>query len=403
MLILVISLTGLLAGWLIGLNFSRIPALRLISGKSPRSRGSSRWNSSFLVLHFTLYLILVSVMIAVSKQLNFTRTGYTGINADNVLVTSLNSDELKKSFLTLKDELNRVPGVLKVAGGSFIPPLGNYLPINLAATEGGNIRFDGLIMGEGMTELLGIEVIEGSSFGPYKTSPIEVIINESAAKKHNVKAGERLLAFNVRGVVRDFNAHSLHTLIEPMVILQQNPAQMALLAIKTTGKNDEAIIKKLRDLCRTISPDEIFEVRYLTDDVINFYSRERNQFRIISAFSILAMALSVMGLFGISLISIAGKKKQIGIRKVNGATVAEVLMMLNLDFLRWVVAAIIISVPASVWLISAWIKRFAYKTEISWWIFAVAAFSAILIAILTISWQSWRAATRNPVEVLRYE
>ncbi|MGB8491083.1 MAG: FtsX-like permease family protein [Bacteroidales bacterium] len=403
LLIIIILLTGLLAGWVIGLNFSRVPALKLISGSLSGSGSSFRWNSSFLILHFTIYLILVSGMIAVSKQLRYTMTGYTGIDPGNVLVADLNSDELKKSFLTLCDEMKKMPGVVNVAGGSFIPPIGNYIPINLATTEGDRIRFDGLIMGEGMTELLGIQIVEGSSFGPYKTGTPEIVINESAAKKHNVKAGENLLVFKVRGVVKDFNAHSMHTLIEPMVILQQDPAKMGLLAIKTDGKNDEAITKKLRELYSAISPEEIFEVRYLNDEVTNFYERERNQYRVISAFSILAMVLSIMGLFGISLISIAKQKKQISIRKVNGATISEVLLMLNFDFLRWVMAAIIVSVPVSVWLISVWIRRFAYKTGISWWIFAVAGLSAVIIAVLTISWQSWRAATRNPVEVLRYE
>ncbi len=110
-----------------------------------------------------------------------------------------------------------------------------------------------------------------------------------------------------------------------------------------------------------------------------------------------------MGLFGISLISISKRRKEIGIRKVSGASIAEVLLMLNTDFVKWVLVSVVISVPASVWLISLWLDRFAYKTELSWWIFAPAGFSAVLIAVLTVSWQSWRAATRNPVEALRYE
>jgi putative ABC transport system permease protein len=256
-----------------------------------------------------------------------------------------------------------------------------------------------------MTELLNIEVIEGSPFGTYKsTPPPDVLINESSAKKYKVKAGEKLLnAFQVRGIVKDFHAHSLHTLIQPMVILQQNPSRMGLLAIKTDGKNDEAIIKRLRELYNQISPNEIFEVSYLTDQITSFYGNERNQSKIIAAFSILATVLSIMGLFGIALISIAKKKKEIGIRKVNGASIIEVLYLLNTDFLRWVLIAIVISIPISVYIMSEWLKRFAYKTELNWWIFGLSGISAILIAVLTVSWQSWRAATRNPVEALRYE
>jgi putative ABC transport system permease protein len=402
-LISVVLFTGTLSGFLIGYNYSRIPVDRLLSGKAPGGSGSGKWNYSFLVFHFTIFIMLVSGVIAVSKQIKYSMTGYTGINPENVLVIRLNTDELKKSFTAICDEVKKIPGVESTAGGTFIPPFGNYLPVNLATTEGEKVRFDGLIMGEGMIELLGIEVIEGSSFGPYKPGPPEILFNESSAKMHNVKAGDQFLVFKVRGIVRDFHAHSLHTLIQPMVILQQNPESMALIAIKTDGKNDGAVIKKLRELYAQISPDEIFETGYLTDDIENFYGQESNHARIISAFSALAAILAVMGLFGISLITISKRKKEIGIRKVNGASIGEVLLMLNSNFIKWVLVSIVIAVPASIYLLSKWLERFAYRTELSWWIFAAAGLSAIVIAILTVSWQSLRAATRNPVEALRYE
>ncbi len=145
------------------------------------------------------------------------------------------------------------------------------------------------------------------------------------------------------------------------------------------------------------------ETSFLTDRIEQFYQRERNQLEILTAFSLLAIILSVMGLFGISLITIMRKKKEIGIRKVNGASIPGVLMMLNIDFLRWVLVAAMISIPLSVWFLTDWMERFAYRTALSWWIFAVAAVSAVIIAVITASWQSWRAATRNPVEALRYE
>lgn len=403
LLIMVVILTGTLSGWLIGMRYSRIPALKLISGKILQTSMSRRWNYSFLVLHFTIFMILVTGVLAVSKQIKYLMSGYKGINPENILVADLNSDGLKKSFQAICDEIKRVPGVEMVAGGTFIPPFNAFLPVNLAVAEGDKIRFDGLIMGEGMTELLGIEVVEGSSFGPYKPGVNEILVNESTAKQYGVKAGELILAFKVRGIVKDFHAHSLHSPIQPMVILQQNPERMGLVAIKTSGNNDEAAIKRLKELYTRISPDEIFEVRYLAEVVDNFYERERNQARIIGAFSLLALVLSVMGLFGISLISISKRRNEIGIRKVNGSSATEVLLLLNTDFLKWVLVAITISLPVSLYLLSLWMESFAYKTEMSWWIFVLAGLSAILIAVLTVSWQSWMAAKGNPVEVLRYE
>jgi putative ABC transport system permease protein len=299
--------------------------------------------------------------------------------------------------------MKKNPDVLKVAGSSFIPPLNYNLPITLATPEGEKVRFDGLIMGEGMTELLGIEVIDGTSFGPYRQTPIEVLFNESSARKYNIKAGDIYLGFHVKGIVKDFHSHSLHTLIQPMVILQQDPSRVGLLAIKTDGKNNYAVINKLRELYHEISPDESFEVQYLTDQINDFYGNDKNQGKIIGAFSILATVLSAMGVFGVALIRITKRTKEVGLRKVNGASIPEVLYLLNKDFVGWVLMASVIAIPASYYLISAWQDRFAYKTAISWWIFVLACFSAIIIAILTVSWQSWRAATSNPVEALRYE
>jgi putative ABC transport system permease protein len=403
LLIMVVGFSGTISGWLISINFSRMAALKLISGKNLRPEKSNRWNYSFLILHFTIYVMLVAGVIAVSKQLKYSISGNKGFNPENVLITSLYTEKLQSSFLTISDELKKIPGVINCAGGSYIPPLGYQLPINLAVTEGQKERFDGLIMGEGMVELLGIEVIEGSSFGQYKPGLPEILINETAAKKHKVKAGDKILVFSVRGIVKDFVAHSAHEPVQPMVILQQNPAKMAVIAIKTDGNNDEAVINRMKELYTQISPDELFEMEYLTDQYDLFYARERNQLKIIGVFSLLAAILSIMGLFGISLISISKRRKEIGIRKVNGASIAEVLLMLNTDFVKWVLVSVIISVPASIWLISIWLNRFAYKTGLSWWIFATAASSAVLIAILTVSWQSSRAATKNPVEALRYE
>lgn len=404
-LVCIVLFTGTLSGFLIGYNFSRISPILLLSGKSTERSGSGKWNYSFLVFHFAVYIILVVSVICVSKQIRYSITGSAGIQTENILISYLNSPELKSAFPAICNEMKKIPGVQQVAGSSFIPPMDAMLPINLAVAEGGKIRFDGLIMGEGMTDLLGIEVIDGTSFGAYQQTPApDVLINESCALEHKIKAGEKFLnVFTVRGVVKDFNAHSLHTLIQPLIILQQNPAKMALIAIKTDGKNDEAAKKRLRELYNQISPNEIFEVTYLTDQVNSFYGNEQNQSKIIGAFSILATVLSIMGLFGIALLRIAKRTKEVGLRKVNGASVSEVLYLLNKDFIKWVLISILIAIPISVYLMKEWLERFAYKTELSWWIFALAALSAILIALITVSWQSWRAATRNPVEALRYE
>src|SRR5664279_2479398 len=188
-----------------------------------------------------------------------------------------------------------------------------------------------------------------------------------------------------------------------MVIIQFNQRKMNRIAIKTDGKNDQALLQKLRDLYTQIDPNEIFQTSYFADNMSVGYTDDKNQGKIIGAFSILALALAIMGLFGIALISISRKRKEIGLRKVNGASISEILVLINSGFVRWVFFSMIIAIPVSYYITTAWLKRFAYKTELSWWIFGIACLSAILIAVITVSWQSLQAATINPVRSLRYE
>jgi putative ABC transport system permease protein len=341
--------------------------------------------------------------ISVTKQVRYAMSGYKGINPDNIIISELNTPELQSSFTTIYNEMQKIPGVSRISGASFIPLYTDYMAAPFKNLQNEKINIEILILGEGMTEMLNIEVIEGEPFNTFKPGAWEALFNESAAKLFNIKSGDIYQGLKVKGIVRDFSSHSLYTPIEPVLILQQNPSKMGLLAIKTDGTNDKTIIQNLSELYSQISPDEIFYSKYLSEHIKEWYSHEENQAKIIGAFSILAAVLAIMGLFGIALISIARKTKEIGLRKVNGASSPEVLFLLNKDFLKWVFASLLLGIPVSYYLISVWQNRFAYKTELSWWIFAIAGISAILVAVLTISWQSWRAATRNPVEALRYE
>jgi putative ABC transport system permease protein len=402
-LISVVIFTGTISGLLIGYRISRISPLVLLSGKTSALPRSRNWDYSYLIFHFCIYIILVVGVISVAKQVKFSFTNYKGINVKNVLISELASPVLQSGFMTISNEMEKIPGVIKVAGASFIPLFTDYVNTTIANPEGEKVKVEFLVMGEGMTDMLNIEIIAGEPFGSFKPGRWEVLFNESAAKLFKVKPGDNYQGVNVIGIVKDFSSHSLYTPIEPLIIFQQNPAKMGWLAIKTDGTNDKVVIKRLNELYSQISPDEIFDVKYLEEQMKEWYLHEKNQAKIIGAFSILATVLAIMGLFGIALISITRKTKEIGLRKVNGASISEVMYLLNKDFVRWVFVSMIIAIPVSYYTMSSWQNRFAYKAELSWWIFVIAGASAIAVAVLTVSWQSWKIATGNPVEALRYE
>ncbi len=401
-LISTVLFAGSFSGLLIGSTVTRKSAVLLINGKTSNVPRSGNWGNSFLSLHFAIFIVLVVCVFALEKQINYALTNFKAIDPSNILICELNSSELSKQLPFIKNEVDKMPSVVASAGSSFIPPFNNFLPVSLQY-EGEKVVFDGLIMGKGMINLLGMQMVDGETFGEFNPGQKDVIFNESAALKYKLKAGDIFNGFHVKGIVKDFSAHSLRDLIQPMVIIQQHPEKMRLFAIKTTGTNDAVISRKIQRMFKEISPDKLVNMYTLTDQINQFYDREQNQAKLISGFSLLAVILSVMGLLGMTYNTILRKTKEIGIRKVNGARVSEILTLLNKDFAKWVAIAFVIATPIAYYVMHKWLENFAYKTELSWWIFALAGLLALGIALLTVSWQSWRAATRNPVEALRYE
>lgn len=404
LLALIPLLTGSFSGFIVGIKISRISPVLLLNKRNSSLPKTKQWSNSFLSFHFAIFIILVVGVLVLKKQINYSLTNFTAINPENVMICELNTPELAQKFSVIDNHVKQLPGVIRTAGSSFIPPYNWTLPVRLKNPENNeSIVFDGLIMGKGMMELLNIELLEGDFFGEYNENQHQFIFNESAALMYHLKAGELFNGFHIQGIVKDFTAHTMHSLIKPMVIIQQHPEKMSLFAIKTTGETDEEIVASITQLFKEISPDKMVSIFTLQEQINHFYDREQNQAKLISAFSLLAIVLTIMGLFGMVLNTVAKKTKEIGIRKVNGAKISEILIMLNIDFLRWVALGYVIACPIAWYAMNRWLENFAYKTTLSWWIFVLAGALALGIAILTVSWQSWKAATRNPVEALRYE
>lgn len=404
LLSLIPILTGSFSGLVVGIKISRISPILLLNKISTTLTKRKQWSNSFLSLHFAIFIILIVGVFVLNKQINYSLNNFTAINPENVMICELNTPELAQKFDVIDNQVRQMPGVISTAGSSFIPPFNWTLPIRLRNPENNeNIVFDGLIMGKGMTELLNIELIEGDYFGDYNENQRRFIFNESAAIKYNLKAGESFNGFHIQGIVKDFTVHTMHTLIKPMVIIQQHPEKMSLFAIKTSGETDDEIKANITKLFKEISPDKMVSIYTLQEQINKFYVREQNQSKLISAFSMLAIVLTIMGLFGMVLNTVSRKTKEIGIRRVNGAKISEIILMLNKDFIKWVALAFVIATPVAYYSMNKWLENFAYKITLSWWIFVLAGILALSVAILTVSWQSWKAARRNPVEALRYE
>jgi putative ABC transport system permease protein len=233
---------------------------------------------------------------------------------------------------------------------------------------------------------------------------IPIVINQTAEKLlgFDDPIGQRIGDNVIVGVVKDFHFRSLHYPIEPLV-MSNNPEEISTMNVRIAPGNTSETLNYIRDTYMKNRDNREFSYRFFDDLLDEKYQAETRLKNITIAFALLAIVISVLGILGMAIFSIDRRTKEIGIRRVAGAKSSEILILLNKEFIIWVLVAFIIATPVAWYTMHKWLMNFVYKTELSWWIFLMAGIIAFGIALITVNWQSWRAATRNPVEALRYE
>jgi putative ABC transport system permease protein len=214
--------------------------------------------------------------------------------------------------------------------------------------------------------------------------------------------GQRIGNNVIVGVVKDFHFRSLHFPIE-LLVLSNNPEAISTMNVRIAPGSTSETLNYIRETYRKNRDNREFSYRFFDDLLNEKYQAETRLKNITLAFSLLAIVISVLGILGMAIFSIDRRTKEIGIRRVAGAKSSEILMLLNKDFTIWVGVAFLIAAPVAWYVMHKWLQNFVYKTELSWWIFLLASIIIFGIALITVNWLSWRAATRNPVEALRYE
>jgi putative ABC transport system permease protein len=240
--------------------------------------------------------------------------------------------------------------------------------------------------------------------GKEYTVSIPIVINQTAEKMlgFDDPIGRRIGNNIIVGVVKDFHFRPLHYPIGPM-IMTNDPENIATMNIRIAPGKTSETLDYIRRIYKKDRDDRELSYTFFEDLLNKKYQAETRLKNITVAFALLAIVISVLGILGMAVFSIDRRTKEIGIRRVAGAKSSEILILLNKEFIIWVVVAFIIATPVAWYVMHKWLQNFVYKTELSWWIFMLAGIIAFGIALLTVSWQSWRAATRNPVEALRYE
>ena len=403
---------GILAGWYPALILSSYSPTRVL--KSSIKSGSGFQIKKLLIgIQFTIVIALIACAIIMYGQINFLETKDLGFEKEAVITTIFDyGDEAK--YNTLKHELLSKSYVSNVSVASRIPSgdLGNQ---SYAKAEGQeesilipyvHVTFD-------YFRTLGIEPIEGRLFSEEFSTDVKesVILNAAAVKNlgiegnpigQSVQCNWPKSTRKIVGVIDDIHFESLYNKIKPTVFLIHYPVVYHLI-VKVIPSDEIGSMNAITDICQSFYPDEVIEFIFL-DSILEFrYKKDITTFQLMGFFAALAIFLACMGLLGISTFIISSKTKEIGIRKVNGAKVWEIIQLLNVGFIKWIAIAFVIATPLAYYAMSRWLESFAYRTELSWWIFAISGLATVLIVISTVSWVTYKAARRNPVESLMYE
>ena len=402
-------LTGILAGLFPALKFSSIPVIKVFRSKQSNAIQSGNWRNSLIVFQFAVSITLIISTIFLNRQMNFIQTHALGFDKEQVLYIPLSND-LKQKMDIIKEEVTGIAGVSDVASCDFIPGQA-YSQWRLDIKGGGEektIDSYHTRVSSKYVETMGLELVSGRNFeSSDKADEKNYLVNEAFVKEFGIAnpLEETIYNSKIVGVVKDFNFGSLHQKVAPLAI-QLSDEQNTTLLIRGNAKNAASVSNLVASIRNTVLhdlPDAYVEVKFMEQQMENQYRKESKTTQLLNYFTFFAIFISCLGLFALAVFTIRQRTKEIGIRKVNGAKTSEVMVLLNRDFVKWVAIAFIIATPIAYYAMNKWLENFAYKTTLSWWIFALAGLLALGIALLTVSWQSWKAATRNPVEALRYE
>jgi putative ABC transport system permease protein len=355
------------------------------------------------IIQFACAIILLISTFTIQKQLSFVKKHDLGFAKHNLL--QLEKPGNFKSPDVLKQKMLELPFVENVSWSYGAPAFINYF---IRDTKLGIEKNEiyGIGVDKEFLKTFDISLLDGRDF---MTSDLEkgCYVNEAFLKMKNWTKPEEYFnqevnRFRIVGVVNDFSCNSLHETIIPTILYYSN-TNMYALNLRLLEGDVRQQLSQIESVWNQLLPGNFFNYKFYDDVFDNMYKREEKLGKAISLFSLIAFFITAMGLLGMIMNITILRTKEIGVRKVNGAKVHEILQLINTSFIKWVSIAFVIATPIAYFVMSKWLENFAYKTDLSWWIFALAGLMATGIALLTVSWQSWKAATRNPVEALRYE
>lgn len=421
-IILLTIITGIVAGAYPAFYLSAFKPISVLKGRVLNNFSAKAIRKGLVVFQFTISICLIFAAVVIGQQLDYLRNQPMGFDKSQKIILPLAQSYLNdgKYYTSLRDELLKFPEISTVSSGSAYPGIPNYndmlffaegksrndiVDIHLAAIEKDYI------------ETLGFQLLSGRSFSGNKTADSAgIILNETAIKELGYTVSNAIgrsiqydyagshSAMRIVGVVKDFNFESLHSPIQPYgfttSVFGNRYGYVVANAVTT---NYTALLGKIKQAWIKLYPSVPFEYSFLDQDFQRNYEKEQIASGIVKYFTIIAILIACLGLFGLAAFSAEQRRKEIGIRKVLGATVANVTVLLSKDFIQPVLIAFVIASPLAWYVMDKWLSEFSYRINVSWWAFMISGVSALLIAVVTVSSQAVKTALANPVVSLKAE
>ena len=422
-------LVSLLAGGYPALYLSRYNPVRILKGRDTSVKGQPNLRKALVVFQYMVSSIMIIGTLVALLQLNFIRSKDLGFSEKQLLVADINSFRVRSGFDRIKQSYDELPGVSSVSVSSRVPGEWKVIPQVMVQRPGvaAEESPEAYLMGvdEDFLQTFEIEMLQGQNFlGDPQADSTSLIINEAAAKLLGIAKIEDQavqipgLSFNsqtrnlaqpfngvIKGIVKDFNFQSLHDEIEPLVLAYRNNPMHSIdyFTARIDMRNAEETIAQMTEVLQAVDPSHIFEYHFLDDQLALFYETDRQRSQLFSLAAIFAIFIACMGVFGLAAYTAQRKTKEIGVRKVLGASISNLIGLIAQEFIRLVLWSLVLAITLAWWAADAWLADFAYRIDLQWWMFALPGVLALLVTLITVSSQALKAARVNPVEALRYE